>query len=372
MEVMQRNLKTKINKMAEEKVTKEKKVKELSKEERIQKIKDKMEIDFGKGSIVGANDKSTYHEFISTGSIGLDRALGIGGLPKGRIIEIYGPESSGKTTLATHVIAEAMKTPDAYCAIIDVEHAFDTGYARNLGVDLDRLEISQPDYGEQALDIASRLIGSGEFAVVVVDSVAALVPKSELDGDMGDATMGKQARLMGQAMRKLTPLLKNGTIVIFINQLRDKIGQMMGNPETTTGGNALKFYASVRLDIRRSIAKDNLIKDKNDGLIGTPVKVKVVKNKVAAPFKVAEFEVLFGEGINKFGEVVDIAIDTDIIKKAGSWFSYDGNNIGQGRPSVMELLKDNPSLFQEIEQKVKASFVPKELSDEEKQKFLND
>lgn len=354
------------------KPSKEKKTKEVSKEERIQKLKDKMEVDFGKGSIVGANDKSGYHECISTGSLGLDRALGIGGLPKGRIIEIYGPESSGKTTLATHVIAEAHKVPDAYCAIIDVEHAFDTGYAKNLGVDLDRLEISQPDYGEQALDIASRLIGSGEFAVVVIDSVAALVPKSELDGDMGDSTMGKQARLMGQAMRKLTPLLKNGTMVIFINQLRDKIGVMMGNPETTTGGNALKFYASVRLDVRRSISKDNAIKDKNDEWVGTPTKVKVVKNKVAAPFKLAEFNVLFGQGIDKFGEIIDIAIDSDIIKKAGAWFSYEGNQIGQGRASVTELLKDNPSLFEEIQQKVKDAYVPKELTDEEKQKFLKE
>lgn len=350
---------------------KEKKEKVLSKEERIQKIKDKMEVDFGKGTLIGANDRSQYHDFISTGSLGLDRALGIGGLPKGRIVEIYGPESSGKTTLATHVMAEAMKDPDVWCAIIDAEHAFDTAYAQALGVDLDRLEINQPDNGEQALDVASRLIASGEFAVVLIDSVAALVPKSELEGDMGDSTMGKQARLMGQAMRKLTPLLKTGTLVIFINQLRDKIGVMFGSPETTTGGNALKFYASVRLDIRRSIADANAIKN-GDVIIGSPVTVKVAKNKVAPPFKKCAFNIIFGEGIDRFGEVIDMAIDTDIIQKAGSWFSYNGDKIGQGRLSVIELLKDNHSLFEEIEQKVKELFVPKELSEEEKQKLLSE
>lgn len=353
--------------------TKEKKEKVLTKDDRIEKITEQMEKKFGKGVLIGANDKAESHECISTGSLGLDRALGIGGLPKGRTIEIYGPESSGKTTLATHVIAEAHKDPEAWCAIVDVEHAFDTMYAKNLGVDLDRLKISQPDYGEQALDITSSLIASGEFAVVVIDSVAALVPKSELDGDMGDSTMGKQARLMGQAMRKLTAMIsKTNTVCIFINQLRDKIGQMMGNPETTTGGNALKFYASVRLDVRRSISKDNAIKGKNEEWIGTPTKVKVVKNKVAPPFKVAEFNVIFGEGIDKFGEVVDIAIDIDIIKKAGSWFSYNGSQIGQGRSSVMELLKDNQSLFEEVQEKVKETYTPKELSAEEQAKILTE
>lgn len=353
---------------------KEKKEKPLTKEEKIAKIKKSLEADFGKGTLIGANEKSKFHDSISTGSLGLDRALGIGGLPKGGITEIYGPESSGKTTIATHVIAEAHAAdPESWCAVIDVEHAFDTGYAQKLGVDINRLEICQPDYGEQALDVAAKLIGSGEFAVVVIDSVAALVPKSELEGEMGDATMGKQARLMGQAMRKLTPLMKMGTVVIFINQLRDKIGHMAGNPETTTGGNALKFYALVRLDIRRSIAKDNAIKGADgEEWIGTPTTAKVVKNKCASPFKKAAFNVLFGEGIDKFGEIIDIAIDTDIIQKAGSWFSYEGVNIGQGRPAVTEILKKDTALFLEIKEKVVASYVPKEISEEEKQRLITE
>ena len=293
-------------------------------------------------------------EVISTGSIGLDTALGIGGLPKGRIIEIYGPESSGKTTLSTHVIAEAQKK-GGMCAIIDAEHAFDSAYAKKLGVDVDNLLVSQPDYGEQALEIADRLILSGAIDVVVIDSVAALVPKSELEGEMGDSKMGLHARLMSQALRKLTATInKTGTVCIFINQLREKIGVMFGNPETTTGGNALKFYASVRLDIRRMAQ----IKD-GDEAIGNRVKVKVVKNKVAPPFRSAEFEIIFGEGISKIGEIIDMGVELEIINKSGSWFSYEGNKLGQGRDSVKTILHDNPEMANEIEAKIRAKIAAK-------------
>jgi recombination protein RecA len=285
-------------------------------------------------------------EVISTGSIGLDVALGIGGLPKGRVIEIYGPESSGKTTLAIHVIAEAQKK-GGMCAFIDAEHAFDSNYAQKLGVDIDNLLISQPDYGEQALEIADRLILSGALDVVVIDSVAALVPKSELEGEMGDSKMGLHARLMSQALRKLTATInKTGTVCIFINQLREKIGVMFGNPETTTGGNALKFYASVRLDIRR-LAQ---IKD-GDEITGNHIKVKVVKNKVAPPFRIAEFDIVYG--ISKSGEIVDMGVELGIVQKSGSWFSYNGDKLGQGRESVKQLMIDNPALAIEIEEKIR-------------------
>jgi recombination protein RecA len=311
---------------------------------------DKIDKDYGKGSVMMMNEKGMDEiEVVSTGSIGLDVALGIGGLPRGRIIEIYGPESSGKTTIATHVIAEAQKK-GGICAIIDAEHAFDSSYAQKLGVDVDNLLISQPDYGEQALEIADRLILSGALDVVVIDSVAALVPKSELEGEMGDSKMGLHARLMSQALRKLTATIhKTNTICIFINQLREKIGVMFGNPETTTGGNALKFYASVRLDIRRI----SQIKD-GDEAVGNRARVKVVKNKVAPPFRQAEFDIIFGEGISKMGEIIDMGVELAIIQKSGSWFSYEGNKLGQGRDAVKELVRDNPELSAEIEAKIRA------------------
>src|SRR5689334_12645631 len=310
---------------------------------------DKIEKDFGKGSVMLMNERSDIQqEVISTGSIGLDIALGIGGLPKGRVVEIYGPESSGKTTIATHVIAEAQKK-GGMCAIIDAEHAFDSAYAQKLGVDVDNLLISQPDYGEQGLEIADRLILSGALDVVVIDSVAALVPKGELEGEMGDSKMGLQARLMSQALRKLTATIsKTNTICIFINQLREKIGVMFGNPETTTGGNALKFYASVRLDIRRMAQ----IKDGEEA-VGNRVKVKVVKNKVAPPFRSAEFDIIFGEGISKVGEILDMGVELSVIQKSGSWFSYDTTKLGQGREAVKQLLIDNPELANEIETKIR-------------------
>ncbi|MBY0348237.1 MAG: recombinase RecA [Hydrotalea flava] len=314
---------------------------------------DKIDKDYGKGSVMMMNEKpERLNEVVSTGSIGLDIALGIGGLPKGRVIEIYGPESSGKTTIATHVIAEAQKK-GGICAIIDAEHAFDSVYAQKLGVDVDNLLISQPDYGEQALEIADRLILSGALDVVVIDSVAALVPKSELEGEMGDSKMGLQARLMSQALRKLTATIsKTNTICIFINQLREKIGVMFGNPETTTGGNALKFYSSVRLDIRRI----SQIKD-GDEAIGNRVKVKVVKNKVAPPFRSAEFDIIFGQGISKIGEIIDMGVELGIVQKSGSWFSYDSNKLGQGRDAVKQLLLDNPDLANEIEAKIRAKIL---------------
>lgn len=311
---------------------------------------DKIDKDFGKGSVMMMNERTQEpHETISTGSIGLDVALGIGGLPRGRVIEIYGPESSGKTTLAIHAIAEAQKK-GGMCAIIDAEHAFDNAYARRLGVDVDNLLISQPDYGEQALEIADRLILSGALDLVVIDSVAALVPKGELEGEMGDSKMGLQARLMSQALRKLTATIsKTKCSCIFINQLRDKIGVMFGSPETTTGGNALKFYSSVRLDIRRMAQ----IKD-GDQSIGNRVKVKVVKNKMAPPFRIAEFDIIFGQGISKVGEIVDMGVDMGIVQKSGSWFSYDTTKLGQGRESVKQLFIDNPDLANEIEGKIRA------------------
>ncbi len=311
---------------------------------------DKIDKDYGKGSVMLMNEKSKEPiEVVSTGSIGLDAALGVGGIPRGRIVEIYGPESSGKTTLAIHIIAEAQKK-GGMCAIIDAEHAFDSSYAQKLGVDVDNLLISQPDYGEQALEIADRLILSGALDVVVIDSVAALVPKSELEGEMGDSKMGLQARLMSQALRKLTSTInKTNTICIFINQLREKIGVMFGNPETTTGGNALKFYASIRLDIRRSTQ----LKD-GDSVIGNHVKVKVVKNKVAPPFRSTEFDIIYGEGISKVGEIIDMGVELSIISKSGSWFSYEGAKLGQGREAIKLLLRDNIELSTEIENKIRA------------------
>ncbi len=325
----------------------------MSNAEKLKALKltmDKIDKDFGKGSVMIMGEKTQVEqEVISTGSLGLDVALGIGGLPKGRVVEIYGPESSGKTTIATHVIAEAQKK-GGMCAFIDAEHAFDSVYAQKLGVDIDNLLISQPDYGEQALEIADRLILSGALDVVVVDSVAALVPKSELEGEMGDSKMGLQARLMSQALRKLTATIsKTNCCCIFINQLREKIGVMFGNPETTTGGNALKFYASVRLDIRRTAQ----IKD-GDMATGNRVKVKVVKNKVAPPFRNAEFDIVFGEGISKVGEIIDMGVELGIVQKSGSWFSYDANKLGQGRDAVKELLRDNPEMATEIEAKIRA------------------
>ncbi|WP_212000777.1 recombinase RecA [Chitinophaga sp. HK235] len=316
---------------------------------------DKIEKDFGKGSVMMMGEKAEAPmEVISSGSLGLDIALGIGGFPKGRIIEIYGPESSGKTTVAIHTIAEAQKK-GGICAIVDAEHAFDSSYARRLGVDVDSLLISQPDHGEQALEIADRLILSGAVDVVVVDSVAALVPKSELEGEMGDSKMGLQARLMSQALRKLTATIaKTNCCCIFINQLREKIGVMFGNPETTTGGNALKFYASVRLDIRRM----SQLKD-GDEAIGNRVKVKVVKNKVAPPFRQAEFDIIYGLGISKMGEIIDMGVEYGIIQKSGSWFSYDTNKLGQGRDAVKQLLNDNPELSAEIEAKIKVKIAEK-------------
>jgi recombination protein RecA len=310
---------------------------------------DKLEKSYGKGAVMKLGDQAIEAmESISTGSIGLDIALGIGGVPKGRIIEIYGPESSGKTTLATHIIAEAQKS-GGVAAFIDAEHAFDKFYAKKLGVDVENLLIAQPDNGEQALEIADNLIRSGAIDVIVIDSVAALVPKAEIEGEMGDSKMGLQARLMSQALRKLTGTIsKTGCCCIFINQLREKIGVMFGNPETTTGGNALKFYASVRLDIRRT----SQIKDSEE-VSGNRIKVKIVKNKVAPPFRIAEFDIMFNQGISKVGEIIDLGVDFNIIKKAGSWFSYGDTKLGQGRDAVKQLLLDNPELSDEIEAKIR-------------------
>ena len=308
----------------------------------------KIEKDFGKGSIMRMGDDTVANvEVIPTGSISLNAALGVGGYPKGRIIEIFGPESSGKTTLAIHAIAECQKA-GGIAAFIDAEHAFDRFYAEKLGVDIDNLYISQPDNGEQALEIADQLIRSSAIDIIVIDSVAALTPKKEIEGDMGDSAVGLQARLMSQALRKLTSTIsKTKTTCIFINQLREKIGVMFGNPETTTGGNALKFYSSVRIDIR----KKETLKD-GDTPIGNIVKVKIVKNKVAPPFRRAEFEITFGEGISKIGEIVDLGVELDIIKKSGSWFSYGDSKLGQGRDAVKALLKDNPELCDELEAKI--------------------
>ncbi len=323
----------------------------------LQAAMSKIEKDFGKGSIMRMGDEKIENvDVIPTGSIGLDAALGVGGYPKGRIIEIYGPESSGKTTLAIHAIAEAQKQ-GGIAAFIDAEHAFDRFYAEKLGVDIGNLYISQPDNGEQALEIADQLIRSSAIDIIVIDSVAALTPKKEIEGDMGEAAVGLHARLMSQALRKLTSTIaKTNTTCIFINQLREKIGVMFGNPETTTGGNALKFYASVRIDIRKS---GSPIKD-GDTAIGNQVKVKIVKNKVAPPFRKAEFEILFGEGISKIGEIVDLGVEYDIIKKSGSWFSYEGNKLGQGRDATKQLLADNPELCEELEAKIKQAISDKQ------------
>ena len=311
-----------------------------------------IEKQFGKGSVMKLGEfKAMEIEAIPTGALSLDMALGIGGVPRGRIIEIYGPESSGKTTLALHVVAEAQKM-GGEAAFIDAEHALDPVYAKKLGVDIDNLIVSQPDTGEQALEITESLIRSGALDVIVVDSVAALVPKAEIDGDMGDSHMGLQARLMSQALRKLAGAInKTKTVLIFINQLREKIGVMFGNPETTTGGRALKFYASVRLDIRKieNIKQDGEVK-------GNRVRVKVIKNKVAPPFREAEFDIVYGEGISKAGNILDMAVNMDIIEKSGSWFSYDGNRIGQGRENVKKYLKENPEILADVEQKVRANF----------------
>jgi recombination protein RecA len=318
---------------------------------------DKLDKTYGKGTVMKMGDKAIEEvETISSGSLGVDLALGVGGYPKGRIIEIYGPESSGKTTLTLHAIAEAQKA-GGIAAFIDAEHAFDRNYAEKLGVDIENLIISQPDNGEQALEIAENLIRSGAIDIVVIDSVAALTPKSEIEGEMGDSKMGLHARLMSQALRKLTGTIsKTNCTVFFINQLREKIGVMFGNPETTTGGNALKFYASVRLDIRRSTQ----IKD-GENVLGNRTKVKVVKNKVAPPFKVAEFDIMYGEGISKTGEILDLAVEFEIIKKAGSWFSYGETKLGQGRDAVKTLIKDNPELADELEVKIKSHI--KELAE---------
>ena len=315
----------------------------------LQLTMDKLEKTYGKGTVMKLGDAAIADvESISTGSIGLDIALGIGGLPKGRVVEIYGPESSGKTTLAIHAIAEAQKQ-GGIAAFIDAEHAFDRFYAQKLGVDIANLLISQPDNGEQALEIADNLIRSGAIDILVIDSVAALTPKSEIEGEMGDSKMGLQARLMSQALRKLTSTIsKTGCCCIFINQLREKIGIMFGNPETTTGGNALKFYASIRLDIR----KTSQIKD-GDVAVGNRVRVKVVKNKVAPPFRMAEFDIVFGEGISKIGEIIDIGVERNIIKKSGSWFSYGETKLAQGREAVKQLLTDNPELADELEVKIR-------------------
>ena len=324
-----------------------------------------LEKDFGTGTIMRLGDDAVQDvEVVSTGSIGLDFALGVGGVPRGRITEIYGPESSGKTTLAIHVIAEAQKQ-GGICAIIDAEHAFDRFYAEKLGVDVNNLWIAQPDNGEQALDIAEQLINSGAIDVLVIDSVAALTPKAEIEGEMGDKNVGLHARLMSQAMRKLTGTIsRTRTCCIFINQIREKIGMMFGNPETTTGGNALKFYASVRIDIRPS----SFIKE-GDKAIGRLAKVKVVKNKMAPPFMKAEFELMFGEGISKSGEIIDMAVDLGIVKKSGAWFSYNGNKLGQGRDAVKKVIQDNPELSAELEKKVRAALEAKR--EEARHKTIN-
>lgn len=320
-----------------------------------------LEKNFGAGTIMRLGDESVQNvEAISTGSIGLDFALGVGGLPRGRVTEIYGPESSGKTTLAIHVIAEAQKK-GGICAIVDAEHAFDRFYAENLGVDVNNLWIAQPDNGEQALDIAEQLINSGAIDVLVVDSVAALTPKAEIEGEMGDKSVGLHARLMSQAMRKLTGTIsRTRTCCIFINQIREKIGMMFGNPETTTGGNALKFYSSVRLEIRPS----SIIKE-GEKAIGRVAKVKVVKNKVAPPFTKAEFDIMFGTGISRTGEVLDLAVEHDIVKKSGAWFSYNGTKLGQGRDAVKNVIADNPELFEELSNQVRAKL--EQIRDESRQ-----
>jgi recombination protein RecA len=323
----------------------------------LQLAMDKLEKTYGKGAVMKLGDEATEQiEVIPSGSIGVDLALGIGGYPKGRIVEIYGPESSGKTTLAIHAIAECQKA-GGICAIIDAEHAFDKFYAEALGVDTENLLISQPDHGEQGLEIADNLIRSGAIDLIVIDSVAALTPRAEIEGEMGDSNVGVQARLMSKALRKLTATIsKTGCCCIFINQLREKIGVMFGNPETTTGGNALKFYASVRIDIRRS----QQIKD-GENAIGNRTKVKIVKNKVAPPFRTAEFDIIYGHGISRIGELIDMGVDMGVIKKSGSWFSYNETKLGQGRDAVKQLLDDNPDLMEEIEARVKEAISAKSL-----------
>ena len=331
------------------------------KEKALKLTLDKLDKAYGKGAVMRLGDSKIVDvPVISTGSITLDAALGIGGLPQGRVVEIYGPESSGKTTLTLHAIAQAQKA-GGIAAFIDAEHAFDKGYAKKLGVDVENLLIAQPDDGEQALDITEHLIRSGAIDICVIDSVAALVPRSELEGDMGDSKMGLQARLMSQAMRKLTGTInKTGCCCIFINQLREKIGVMFGNPETTTGGNALKFYSSVRLDIRRIGA----IKDKDD-ITGNRTRVKVVKNKMAPPFRKAEFDIMYGEGISKLGEIIDLGVDLDILNKSGSWYSYGDTKLGQGREGVKELFRDNPELADEVEAKIRALIVDSDVLEDE-------
>ena len=335
--------------------------------EKLEKLKalglavDKLEKTYGKGTVMKLGDKQVVNiPSISTGSLGLDIALGIGGFPAGRVVEIYGPESSGKTTLAIHAIAECQKQ-GGIAAIIDAEHAFDRFYAESLGVDTENLLISQPDNGEQALEIAENLIRSGAIDILVIDSVAALVPRAEIEGEMGDSKMGLHARLMSQALRKLTGSIgRTGCCCIFINQLREKIGVMFGNPETTTGGNALKFYASVRLDIRKS---GSSIKDKEGNIVGNPIKVKVVKNKLAPPFRIATFDIMFGEGISKTGEIIDLGVDNEIIQKAGSWFSYGGTKVAQGREGAKRFMVDNPEVAEEIMDKIRAVYAPELVDD---------
>ena len=341
--------------MAKKEETDEIKKQQEGKLQALQAAMSKIEKDFGKGSIMRMGDEQVEDvDVIPTGSIGLDAALGVGGYPRGRIIEIYGPESSGKTTLAIHAIAEAQKQ-GGIAAFIDAEHAFDRFYAQKLGVDVDNLWISQPDNGEQALEIADQLIRSSAIDILVVDSLAALTPKKEIEGEMGDSAVGLQARLMSQALRKLTSTIsKTNTCCIFINQLREKIGIMFGNPETTTGGNALKFYASVRLDIRKTTQVKN-----GDQVLGNNVRVKVVKNKVAPPFRKAEFEITFGEGINKAGEIVDLGVEYNIIQKSGSWFSYNGTKLAQGREATKAMIKDNPELAEELEGLIKQAIADK-------------
>jgi recombination protein RecA len=330
-----------------------------NKDEKLKALKlavDRIEKSYGKGTVMRLGDKSIIEiNTISTGSLGLDIALGTGGLPRGRVVEIYGPESSGKTTLAIHAIAEAQKQ-GGIAAFIDAEHAFDRNYAEHLGVDIENLFISQPDNGEQALEITENLIRSGAIDIIVIDSVAALTPRSEIEGEMGDSKMGLQARLMSQALRKLTGTIgRTNCCCIFINQLREKIGVMFGNPETTTGGNALKFYSSVRLDIRKA---GTAIKDKDGEVLGSPTKVKVVKNKLAAPFKTARFDIIYGEGISKMGEILDIGVDLDMVGKSGSWYSYNGTKIAQGRNAAIDFLKDNPEVADELENVIREKFLP--------------
>lgn len=332
---------------------------ESEKEEKLKSLKttvDKLEKQYGKGIVMKLGEKPIVKaDAISSGSLGLDIALGIGGFPRGRVVEIYGPESSGKTTLTIHAIAQC-QAAGGIAAFIDAEHAFDKNYAEALGVDTENLLISQPDNGEQALEIAENLIRSGAIDIIVIDSVAALVPKSEIEGEMGDSKMGLQARLMSQAMRKLTATIgRTGCCCIFINQLREKIGVMFGNPETTTGGNALKFYASIRLDIRRS---GSAIKDREGNVIGNPTKVKVVKNKLAPPFRIATFDIMFGEGISKSGEIIDLGVEADVIQKSGSWFSYNDTKIAQGREAAKRFILDNPEVAKEIEDKIMAHYNP--------------